>query len=404
MIKSRTWGDVGARGHHKLTRTNGTVYNEFDTNVSFINLQVTQSFGHPFRSRRLRKAGLDLGGYFYTQRDEIHNAPATLDIKFNYGSDRGSYVGNVYAWSTSFNGARARFLPLASDSQMRAWGASGMAKAKPTRPQAGLSVFLGELRDIPTVPLIHSFKRRARAFKDLGHEYLNVQFGWLPFVSDLRKMYQAIVHFDARHAQLIRDSGKVVRRRATILNDTSTTTEIVSQSWPGVASHNFTGRAIAKGGVLTKTVTLSESVWYSGAFTYYLDPGKTVAGSIRRKAQIAQILFGAEISPRVVWELMPWSWLVDWASNAGDVVSNLSDSDYLVQRYGYVMRHKKSQTEYSLAGAVTADGKSFGCSQTYVTESKQRMAADSPYGFGVFLPNLSGKQTAILAALGLSRL
>jgi hypothetical protein len=114
---------------------------------------------------------------------------------------------------------------------------------------------------------------------------------------------------------------------------------------------------------------------------------------------------GLDPSPDTVWNLAPWSWAADWFTNAGDVVSNLSDfaSGGLVMAYGYMMEHSSVTDSYRLAdhtGLIPMMGKPR--SLDVVTETKLRIRAN-PFGFGVAWDGLSPFQLSILAALGLSR-
>jgi hypothetical protein len=122
-----------------------------------------------------------------------------------------------------------------------------------------------------------------------------------------------------------------------------------------------------------------------------------------RDAALADKLFGISLTPEVLWNLAPWSWAVDWFSNTGDVISNLSDwaSDGLVLQYGYMMEHTVSSYTYSMSPTGIYRGVP-APPVSFVTETKIRRRA-SPFGFGINLSALSARQNAILVALGLSR-
>jgi hypothetical protein len=119
----------------------------------------------------------------------------------------------------------------------------------------------------------------------------------------------------------------------------------------------------------------------------------------------ASHLLGIELTPETLWNLAPWSWAVDWFSNTGDVVSNLTSwsSDGLVMHYGYMMEHSIVTRNYYSRGSrfLFANGSS-APDLRFVTETKQRVRAN-PFGFNATWSGLSPVQTAIAAALGLSR-
>lgn len=93
-------------------------------------------------------------------------------------------------------------------------GTRAINKTIPTLPVAGMAAFLGELHEGLPKMIGHStlFRERAHAFHGLGSEYLNVQFGWVPFLSDVRKFAKAFKNAGEILKQYRRDSGKTVHR------------------------------------------------------------------------------------------------------------------------------------------------------------------------------------------------
>jgi len=120
----------------------------------------------------------------------------------------------------------------------------------------------------------------------------------------------------------------------------------------------------------------------------------------------ARKILGLEITPEVLWELVPWSWAIDWFANVGDLVKNVHNlsSDGLVMRYGYIMEHSMVRDTYIHVGPTGFKDPKVVCEPyTFVTETKLRRRA-TPFGFGLDLSSLTGQQKSILAALGMSRL
>lgn len=143
-------------------------------------------------------------------------------------------------------------------------------------------------------------------------------------------------------------------------------------------------------------------------YQYYIPDTSSWQWDARARA----VLFGALPTPSVVWEVLPWSWMVDWFTNVGDVMSNASVNavDNLVALYSYIMEHKTTTVECTAVsqweskynqywaypgGSCTSVGKS-------TVETKARCGG-SPFGMGITFSGLSAGQGAILAALGLSR-
>jgi hypothetical protein len=115
-------------------------------------------------------------------------------------------------------------------------------------------------------------------------------------------------------------------------------------------------------------------------------------------------ILGLDLTPSTLWNLAPWTWAVDWFSNAGDVISNMSDwqDDGLVLRYGYMMEHSRATYAYTFEGPTGLNGSLRPQPVVYVSESKRRVKA-TPFGFGLTWGGLTPIQLAIAAALGISK-
>lgn len=341
-------------------------------------------------------------------------------------------------WGHGFAPKRPSFPPLSGnwvDKQQVLKGlyATGYSKARPGNPVASLGQFIVELRDLPAMP----FKRAIRGgfsshfsqipkllhkelsdFKNLGSEYLNVVFGWKPFVSDVRKMYHLWYDIDKRMAQIIRENGKYIRRRAKILDETETIVTYPAQKQgaffgvnaqpPNIwgSDDNYVPRGVS---TFSQVRTVKRKAWFSGSFRYYIPDTSSSLWDARARAA----LFGALPTPELLWEVLPWSWLIDWFSNIGDVISNASPNavDNLTTRYSFVMESVTTVDEWKTTTSVKAGSNGNDrwpshnsiISSNLKVETKSRLGGGNPFGLNVKLSALSGHQLGILAALGLSR-
>lgn len=289
-------------------------------------------------------------------------------------------------------------------------GATGYRRARPGNPVANAGQWLVELRDLPRLPLL--LYNRLNWYRSLGSEYLNVEFGWKPFVRDLIKMYETYRQIDRLLAQIVAQNGKGQRRRRTI-SDTTTTTSVTT-SYPSGASGfaafwpsptTYGGFSAASTRVVTTTI--KEKVWFSAKFRYWIPD--TGSSQWRRSATLA--LFGLNPTPSLLWEVLPWTWLIGYFSNFGDVVSNMSSNavSNLTADYAYVMREKITTVERVSTGTILPTSGYYRYSggdfvaQSADTTIQRGRARGSPYGFGSTWGSLSGYQQSILAALGISR-
>jgi len=149
-----------------------------------------------------------------------------------------------------------------------------------------------------------------------------------------------------------------------------------------------------------------KDVWFSGAYTYHLPTDDGLIGRLERYEAEADRLLGIELTPAVLWELTPWSWLVDWLFDIGNLfqTSTLLSSDGLGLKYGYLMCHTRETHTYSWQkGIQFINGTSSGpIYNTLRRETKERVKA-TPYGFGSAVTGFTSHQWAILGALGLTK-
>lgn len=250
---------------------------------------------------------------------------------------------------------------------------------------------------VPSMVGVQSWRERTRKARAAGSEYLNYEFGWIPLVNDIHNFVSTV----RNHHQLLSDfragSGKVTRVGYRFPSSSS-----ISQGQGNVlmAWTNDIGWSTTVPSTWYKQS--EQKTWFKGAFTYHIPVGKTAADKAARFASYANHLYGVRLTPEVVWNLAPWSWALDWFSNAGDIIHNVSSigRDGLVLKYGYVMNH--TRTSYSI-GNHGKEWFMFDGSYYELNEHMKRLPSNPYSGFDVNPAALSATQSAILVALGLSR-
>lgn len=388
---------VVPQGYTRIFNT-PTSTKTFLPNIVFSSVEENMSWSH----KAPYNGAYDNGGQFTLSR--VSDADSLHWEYVKGGPSYFLYTGGVYPqhpdqvswWTAGLSGS------VPSAASLSAAGATAIARCKPTSPHFSLAQSLGELREgAPSIPGVRSWENRTRPLLgSVGDEYLNYQFGWLPLVSDVRKFYESTTKSDRILDEYRRNANRKIRRGYDFPTTISTRTGSGSiQIHPA----NF---GLFAPGTISETVTTKR--WFRGAFRYYLPPTDSYQGRVRRKLQEANHLFGVLPTPEVLWELTPWSWAIDWFTNVGDVMSNISSfaTDGLVLQYGYIMEHKRVHGEmtvtvppsqvaqYGLTGPILK--------RTYVREYKCRYPAN-PYGFGIDDTSLTTRQLSILGALGLSK-
>lgn len=380
-----------------------------------IGAQHTVSEGHPISKKTGYRSG---GGPFYSVRTK-RNFPLK-HISFKSGQDRlEADIGTPIA-STLLSTAYQQMLKdpknIRSEdtSDLDPLGATAISIVAPTNPNANLGTSLAELHreGLPSLPGVQFWKKRCEIAKAAASEFLNAEFAWLPLVEDVKDVAQSVQAGSKLLRQYERDEGRNVRREFHYPIERSKDS-FRTKIAPSVVSTGSTGWTNPFGatlGSVDSVVEIEESrrKWFSGCFTYSIPRQSDSWQALLRNGGEADKLFGTTLTPDVLWELTPWSWAIDYFSNAGNVIQNVTDfaQQGLVMRYGYMMEEKSIKVTATMVERKT-NFMSFDHTtvppQTIEITSKVRRPAN-PFGFGLTLDDLSPLQVAILAAVGISLL
>lgn len=220
---------------------------------------------------------------------------------------------------------------------------------------------------------------------------LAIQFGWAPVIRDLQKMCDFQGAVQRRRKEINRlCSGSGLQRRITIQDDNDTF--VIKDYWFDTIA-----------GVLTTDVTVTRRTrrWatcrYRPTFPVSAPPNDQ---------QLMNQIYGLSVHGVIssAWEVLPWSWLIDWFTNFGELIK-ASNNEIATTSTSCVM--SMSTVTFTNPGGVAewpSDGsKSWsGCKSTMETKARYpyRPGLDA---FSVKLPYLSNNQLSILGSLALLR-
>lgn len=365
--------------------------------------QKTASEGHP-RTRR----GYREGGPFFSVRivPKINTRNAKLDYdqssKVNW-----SYSGPIFVpfVPQSLGGYS---MPKEDTSYLDQYGATAIKIVDPTNTNAQTGVALGEIlhdRKI-SIPGIETWKRRTEVAKAAGAEYLSAVFGWLPLVKDVKDTSQSIRQSNVILKGYHENAGKPSHQEFAFDDEVSEAEFLLSSNGSAAVAGGSVGVFSIGGARVTLHRKQTVKRWFSGSFTY--TPPSDSSNQIQKLLGVdsdIDRLFGLSPTPELFWELTPWSWAIDWVSNAGDVIHNISSFVLggLVMRYGYIMEETSIVDTYSMdhAGLRGDTGSVPSSTVTYTVKARREA---NPFGFGLSWDGLSPSQMLITAALGITRL
>lgn len=339
------------------------------------------------------------GGPFLKRETFQRTSPFNGTIRRDWGTSTSPWAsvfqGKMHAMLASNEFSLGFFGELPDEDwfDVSGYGPEGFNRFKPGAPPVSAGVFIGELKDLPRM-----LKKASYAHKNVGSHYLNAQFGWLPFVSDLKRMYDLAFDLERRLQNIQRMNGKWHTRGGTLLNESSTDAmpdDTVLRLTPANSYVLDTSKASN-----SYQLVDTKKVWFKGRFCYYIPEAE-----FRRpewRLNTIRKMYGLSLTPDLVWNLTPWSWLVDYFTNVGDIMQNLSGGviDGVVSKYAYVMGTRERKFVQTSTCGLKAGG-SVSASIERGHTSKSRVGG-SPFSFAMS-GDLSTRQTAILGALGISR-
>lgn len=297
-------------------------------------------------------------------------------------------------------------------------------KLRPQLERAGAAVMLAEMRDLPRM-----LKTSAKGFHDIwksfggksgtpfmspkaaSEHFLNHEFGWKPFISDLRKVHKAYTNGELYMRIISRDNNRWIKRRFVHEDTVSDVKVSDGVGWSATPTFGSclnaytTADGLGRRGHWEMRLVKRRLIVSEGSFKYYrpeFDSTLAAYDSAYNQVMRHCTMYGLRVNPSTVWQATPWSWLIDWFSNAGDVIQRATDwgIDSMVARYIYQM--SLYERRFILNGTANFKSGVRSFSSSRVVTVKKRKEADTGYGFGL-TGDLTPRQFAILGALGLSR-
>lgn len=226
-----------------------------------------------------------------------------------------------------------------------------------------------------------------------------LQFGWIPMVSDIQKLLSLGASIEKRRSELVRlGSGKGLRRRVRLQERTG---------WATGTAEVISGPNINTSLAAPISVTKSARRWGTVRWKPSL---QSIRDAPISDAQIWRVLTGVTVSslPSLLWELLPWSWLIDYFSNVGSFLQSVQNEFDAVPHDACIMTHLRNDVFFKPAwwswssgarhlGSVAVSGGKV----THERKLRDLRPSGSPIVMkGSFL-NLS--QASILTSIGMTR-
>jgi hypothetical protein len=262
---------------------------------------------------------------------------------------------------------------------------SAAARTNPSRPYVDVPVEVLQIGEI--FQLIQ--KRGASLIKELGRENLRYQFGIKPVVDDVFKMFNFHDQVSRRVLEVKRLQSRKGLRRTVIAGQSSLASDVL---WTQQSNGIFLSTRARGNTVFTKKVHCR---WLPiGDLSKMYTPAEM-------SKLIQRCVLGLTVDFSTVWELIPWSWLIDWGANVGTFLQASRNIIPAQLTTCVVMLH--THTEWSSPGLTGINnGNRYRLQPIQIIREGKTRTSVSPSVTAQF-PFLSGNQLGILASLAVTR-
>lgn len=381
--------------------------------------------------------------------ESFRSAPAEFLLSSEYLTGFTSWNWHRSRGCVGITGiASSQFATQPSDASLQSWASSQVRIMRPTKPDFRLARFLGELRDANKMfrpdsyflAFFSSTRPKVRKYQDgkvirktdvpywavqfggaTGSASLNYQFAVVPTVSDIKKGAEAVLQSEKIVRQYLRDMNAYVRRTGSRIIDQKTSSG--NQGWPVSSPYNLTGASLA-GMTINAIPGTTQNNMYKGGLEGYLNTRleQRVFSTYRYAPENAEHLLGVwdsyvgkaqktlglKLDLQTTWDLLPFSWMIDWFVDIGGLLGYQQDvADYKLvsKRAGYVLEWSgHGQVGLRDAGAndsTTRYKRNVLDNYATVVYKKQLRRSGNPYSMSPDW-SMSMFQWGILGSLGLA--
>ena len=160
--------------------------------------------------------------------------------------------------------------------------------------------FLAELDDVGA--LFKLWKKRESLARNLAGLHLNYKFGWKPTIGDIKAAISGVVAVKEKLEAFQAAVGKILQAHTTIEKSSNTVS----------GSYRIPGSAL----VSYKATVKRECV----GFIAYKPQPLPALNSLHKSILSFLDVLGFELNPRIIWDALPFTFVVDWFFGVGNVL------------------------------------------------------------------------------------
>jgi hypothetical protein len=271
------------------------------------------------------------------------------------------------------------------------------ARTNPSRINVAPLSLIQDIVDLPKmlkhVKYLLTTPRKLIPTRELANHSLAVQFGWLPLIGDLNKMFNFQKAVDQRSKELQRLYSKGGLKRRMSLGSAHTEGQglITMESGIGLTIYSKYSKftSVDSWGTI-RWLPTGLPPWTSQDGKYIDEARHLVSGFT-----INGLNAGA-------WDLLPWSWITDWFSNTGEFMQANLNSIPVRNTPMNIMTRTTTLTNYTRLGTGGDNTQITGGSglASFVTKKRDIVPAGD---LTATLPHIGARELSIIASLYVQR-
>lgn len=222
-----------------------------------------------------------------------------------YSATAGFQQYEITSWPVGITHiGSASHLPITGAPTLTQAATEVASRTNPSKPSIGLPVSIAELREIPRL----LFMRKP----DKGNSVLASEFGWQPLLRDVQAAFRLPQSIESRLKTIRALSVGAISRQRTVFSGSAYAEEnsnIVINSTPLTINSHL------------RTIETSMNIRGTCKWQANFDAPSLTDKELWKLA--ARVVGGVDSAYALaaIWELLPWSWLIDYFSNVGDLIS-----------------------------------------------------------------------------------
>lgn len=258
------------------------------------------------------------------------------------------------------------------------------ARTNPGRPSVSVPIFLAELRDFPGMLWERGLRKASKPRNSVAEN----NFGWESLFRDVGQMfkYTELINNRVKELKGLQSKSGLKRKREIWSAKSSETSAPISiWSLEGTWAEAYV--------VSSRKSRLWVSCRWRPTVTRLPRSADEMLSEARR------LVFGWRFNPADVWNLLPWSWFVDYFFNVGDYLEATSNSTDWYLESICVMQHDRTEHRYHNYGTPFGPISVIPGVSVYETKLRRLGSLD----IVATQPFLSAKQVTTLAGIAANR-